>query len=119
MYTEIALNDLETTLAASPEQKHAVLLTMKDCEDCTANEERLKTTFESVPEIKWYKVYLTDTTPFFAPSVVPSVVFFEGRNRLIEGFGLIEVTHMEAFTQYVRSSLGLLDDVKYISSFVE
>ena len=119
MYTEIALNDLETTLAASPEQKHAVLLTMKDCEDCTANEERLKTTFESVPEIKWYKVYLTATTPFFAPSVVPSVVFFEGRNRLIEGFGLIEVKHMEAFTQYVRSSLGLLDDVKYISSFVE
>ncbi len=119
MFTEILLDDLETTLAKNPNQKHAVLLTIKDCEDCIANEKRLKTTFENVSEIKWYKVYLTDITPFFAPSVVPSVVFFEGRNRLIEGYGLIEIKHMESFTQYVRSSLGLLDDVKFVSSFVE
>ena len=119
MFTEILLDDLETTLAKNPNQKHAVLLTMKDCEDCTANEERLKTTFKNVSEIKWYKVYLTDTTPFFAPSIVPSIVFFEGRNRLIEGYGLIQIEHMETFTQYVRSSLGLLDEVKFVPSFVE
>ena len=40
--TEIELTNLETTLAASPEQKFAVLLTQKDCEDCTKNETLLK-----------------------------------------------------------------------------
>ena len=62
--TEIELTNLETTLAASPEQKHAVYLTMKDCADCSANETRLSNAFSSISEIKWYKVYLTDPPPF-------------------------------------------------------
>ena len=49
--TEIELTNLETTLAASPEQKFAVLLTQKDCEDCTKNENLLKNAFSNVSEI--------------------------------------------------------------------
>ena len=44
------LTNLETTLAASPEQKHAVYLTMKDCADCSANETRLSNAFSSISE---------------------------------------------------------------------
>ena len=117
--TEIELTNLETTLAASPEQKHAVYLTMKDCADCSANETRLSNAFSSISEIKWYKVYLTDTTPFFAPSTVPSVVFFEGRNRLIEAFGLMDESNMDGFVQFVRTSLNLTDGEKWLSSIVE
>lgn len=117
--TEIELTNLETTLAASPEQKFAVLLTQKDCEDCTKNETLLKNAFSNVSEIKWYKVYLTDTTPFFAPSVVPSVVFFEGRNRLFEAFGLLDSSSIDAFVQFVKNSLGLTEGEKWLSTTVE
>tara|TARA_R100001509_G_scaffold9413_1_gene5185 strand:+ start:2473 stop:2829 length:357 start_codon:yes stop_codon:yes gene_type:complete len=116
---KIELDKLEITLASEPEQKFAVLLTQEDCADCTANENRLKNAFSSVSEIIWYKVYLTDKTPFFAPSVVPAVVFFEGRNRLFEAFGLLEDSSMDAFVQFVRSSLNLTDGEKWLSSTVE
>ena len=117
--TEIELTNLETTLAASPEQKHAVYLTMKDCADCSANETRLSNAFSSISEIKWYKVYLTDTTPFFAPSTVPSVVFFEGRNRVVEGIGIMDSSNIDAFVQFVRGFLGLTEGEKWLSSLVE
>ena len=106
---KIELDKLEITLASEPEQKFAVLLTQEDCADCTANENRLKNAFSSVSEIVWYKVYLTDKTPFFAPSVVPAVVFF----------GLLEDSSMDAFVQFVRSSLNLTDGEKWLSSTVE
>ena len=117
--TEIELTNLETTLAASPEQKHAVYLTMKDCADCSANETRLSNAFSSISEIKWYKVYLTDTTPFFAPSTVPSVVFFEGRNRVVEGIGVMDGSNIDAFVQFAKSFLGLHEGKKWLSSTVE
>lgn len=116
---EIKLENLETTLEASPEQKFAVLLTQKDCEDCTKNETLLENAFSNVSEIKWYKVYLTDKTPFFAPSIVPSVVFFEGRNRLFEAYGLLEVSNIDGFVQFARTSLGLTEGEKWLSSTVE
>jgi hypothetical protein len=116
---EIELTNLESTLAASPEQKFAVLLTQKDCEDCTKNENLLKNAFSNVSEIKWYKVYLTDTTPFFAPSIVPSVVFFEGRNRVVEGIGVMDGSNIDAFVQFAKSFLGLHEGKKWLSSTVE
>ena len=116
---EIELTNLESTLAASPEQKFAVLLTQKDCEDCTKNENLLKNAFSNVSEIKWYKVYLTDKTPFFAPSIVPSVVFFEGRNRLFEAFGLLDSSSIDAFVQFAKNSLGLTEGEKWLSTTVE
>lgn len=61
---EIDLADLESTLAASPSQKHAVYITVKDCSDCTANENILNNAFASTSEIKWYKIYVTEETPF-------------------------------------------------------
>ena len=117
--TEIDLADLESTLAASPSQKHAVYITVKDCSDCSANENVLNNAFASTTEIKWYKIYVTEETPFFAPTTVPSVVFFEGRNRLIEAFGLMDESNMDGFVQFVRTSLNLTDGEKWLSSVVE
>jgi len=117
--TEIELTNLETTLAASPEQKFAVLLTQKDCEDCTKNENLLKNAFSNVSEIKWYKVYLTDTTPFFAPSIVPSVVFFLFFYRLFEAFGLLHSSSIVGFFLFAKNSLGLTEGEKWLSTTVE
>ena len=117
--TEIDLADLESTLAASPSQKHAVYITVKDCSDCTANENILNNAFASTSEIKWYKIYVNEETPFFAPTTVPSVVFFEGRNRLFEAFGLLDSSSIDGFVQFVRTSYGLTEGEKWLSSVVD
>ncbi len=117
--TEIDLADLESTLAASPEQKHAVYITVKDCSDCSANENVLNNAFASTTEIKWYKIYVTEETPLFAPTTVPSVVFFEGRNRVVEGIGVMDGSNIDAFVQFAKSFLGLHEGKKWLSSTVE
>lgn len=117
--TEIELADLESTLAANPSQKHAVYITVKDCSDCNANESVLSNAFASTSEIKWYKIYVTEETPFFAPTTVPSVVFFEGRNRVVEGIGVMDSSNIDAFVQFAKSFLGLHEGKKWLSSTVE
>ena len=117
--TLIELKDLETTLAASPNQKHAVYITMQDCSDCSTNENTLNNAFSTISDIKWYKIHVTEETPFFAPTTIPSVVFFEGRNRVVEGIGIMDSSNIDAFVQFVKSFLGLTEGEKWLSSLVE
>ena len=117
--TLIELKDLETTLAASPNQKHAVYITMQDCSDCSTNENTLNNAFSTISDIKWYKIHVTEETPFFAPTTIPSVVFFEGRNRVVEGIGIMDSSNIDAFVQFVKSFLGLTEGEKWLSSTVE
>lgn len=92
---------------------------MKDCSDCSTNENTLKNAFSTTSDIKWYKIYITEETPFFAPTTVPSVVFFEGRNRVVEGIGIMDSSNIDAFVQFVRGFLGLTEGEKWLSSMVE
>ena len=98
----VLLENLESKLAANPEQLYAVQITIRDCPDCAAQSENIESVLEpKYSQIEWIKMYVAaeEDIPLFAPRVVPALIFFKGRSRITEAHGMIQ--SFESFSEFV------------------